>query len=94
MYILYYTSMVLGAGWAVRCFFSFLGPHPRHREVPRLGVQLELQLPAYTTATATRDPSLIYDLHQRSCQRQILNPPSEIRDQIHILMDTNQVHYH
>ena len=25
-------------------------------EVPRLGVKLELQLPAYTTATATPDP--------------------------------------
>ena len=25
-------------------------------EVPRLGVELGLQLPAYTTATATRDP--------------------------------------
>ena len=27
-------------------------------EVPRLGVKSELQLPAYTTATATQDPSL------------------------------------
>ena len=38
----------------------FLGPHPRHMvEVPRLGVQLELQLPAYTTATApTPQPQL------------------------------------
>ena len=33
-------------------FFSFLGPHPQHMEVPRLGVESELQLPAYTTATA------------------------------------------
>ena len=31
-------------------------------EVPRLGVELELQLAAYTIATATPDPSLIYDL--------------------------------
>ena len=23
-------------------FFCFLGPHPRHMEVPRLGVELEL----------------------------------------------------
>ena len=23
-------------------FFSFLGPHPRHQEVPRLGVESEL----------------------------------------------------
>ena len=35
----------------------FLGPHLRHMEVPRLGVELELQLPAYTTATVTQDPS-------------------------------------
>ena len=25
-------------------FFSFLGPHPQHMEVPRLGVKSELQL--------------------------------------------------
>ena len=31
-------------------FLSF--SHPWHMEVPRLGVKSELQLPAYTTATA------------------------------------------
>ena len=31
--------------------FVFLGLHPWHIEVPRLGVSSELQLPAYTTAT-------------------------------------------
>ena len=31
-------------------------------EIPRLGVELELQLPAYTTATATGDPSFVCDL--------------------------------
>ena len=30
-------------------------------EVPRLGVELELKLPAYATATAMPDPSHIYD---------------------------------
>ena len=41
----------------VETFFSFfLGPHLRHMEVPRLGVKLELLLPAYTTATAKPDP--------------------------------------
>ena len=30
-------------------------------EVPRLGVESELQLPAYTTVTAIRDPSCICD---------------------------------
>ena len=29
--------------------FVFLGPHPQHMEVPRLGVQMELQLLAYPT---------------------------------------------
>ena len=33
--------------------FAFLGPHPRPMEVPRLGVESELQLLVYTTATAT-----------------------------------------
>ena len=42
--------------------FVFLGPHLWHMEVPRLGVTLELQLPAYTMARATRDPSCICDL--------------------------------
>ena len=57
--------------------FSFLGMHPRHMEVPRLGVESELQLPAYTTATATQDPSHACDLHHSSWQCRTLNPPSE-----------------
>ena len=32
-------------------FFFFLGLHPWHVEVPMLGDELEMQLPAYTTAT-------------------------------------------
>ena len=34
----------------IRTFFSFLVPHlhPRHMEIPRLGDELELQLPTYT----------------------------------------------
>ena len=52
-------------------------------EVPSLGVELELQLPVYTTTTATPD------LSSRRCQ--ILNPLSEARDQTHNLMDPSQV---
>ena len=37
-------------------FFCFLWPHPQHMEVPRLGVELELQVQAYTTAIAMLDP--------------------------------------
>ena len=48
--------------------FCFLGPHPWHMVIPRLGVELELQLPAYTTAAATPDPSCVCDLHHSSRQ--------------------------
>ena len=43
-------------------FLLFLGPYPRHMEVPRPGVESELQLPAYTTAIYTQDLSHICDL--------------------------------
>ena len=69
----------------------FLGPHLQHMEVPRLGVESELKLLAYVTATATRDPSCVCDLHHSSWQNQIFNPLSEARDWIGILMDTTQV---
>ena len=54
--------------------------HPQHKEVPRLGVELELQLLAYTTVIAMQDPSLICNLHHSSQQHQILNPLSKARD--------------
>ena len=69
----------------------FLGLHLQHVEVPRLGVKSELQLLAYTTATATRDPSCICDLHHSSWQHHILNPPNEARDRTFILMDTSPI---
>ena len=34
----------------------FLGPHLWHIEVPRPGVEVEQQLPPYTTATAMLNP--------------------------------------
>ena len=64
-------------------FFLFsllLGLHLWHMEITRLGVQSELQLPAYTTATATSDLSCICNLHHSSWQCQILNPLNEARD--------------
>ena len=44
----------------------FLGSHVWHMEVPRLGVESELQLPPCATATATQDPSHINDLYCNS----------------------------
>ena len=57
---------------------------PADMEVPRLGVESELQLPATATATATPDLSHICNLRQQ----QILNLLSEARDGTHILTDT------
>ena len=56
-------------------FFVFLGPHPKHEEVPRLGVESELQLPASTS----------------SRQHRILNPLSGDRDRTQVLGDTSWV---
>ena len=54
----------------------FVGLHLQHLEVPRLGVELELQCLTYATATATSDPSCTCNLHHSSR----LNPLSEARD--------------
>ena len=77
-------------------FFVLLGLHSWHMEVPRLGVELELQLPAYTTAraTATWDLSQVCDLHHSSRKRQTLNPLSEVRNGTCILLGASQIHFH
>ena len=73
--------------------FCFLGPHPRRVEVPRLGVESELQLPAYITTTATQDPSRVYNLQHTSWQYQILNPLNEARDRTCNLMVPSQIRF-
>ena len=65
--------------------------HPRHMEVPRLGVELELQLLAYATATARPDTSCICNLHHSPRQHWILNPLGKTRDRTCILMGTSQI---
>ena len=62
-----------------------------HTEVPRLGVQSELRPPAYTTATATPDPSRVCHLRCSSCQHRILSPLIEARDQTPILTYPSRV---
>ena len=51
-------------------------------EVLRLGVESELLLPAYTTATAMWDLSRVCDLHHSSQQRWIRYPLGKARDRI------------
>ena len=61
-------------------------------EVPRLGVESELQLPAYATATATQ-------IQATSVTSQLMampdppDPLSEARDQTRILMDTRWIRF-
>ena len=68
--------------------FYFFRATPAAYESSRLGVESELQLPAYATATAMPDTSHIFDLHHSSWPRWIFNPLGKARDQTHILMDT------
>ena len=87
-------SMEVKTGFLVLIYFiyiCFVGLHPQHMEVSRLGVKLELQLPPYTTATAMRDLSHLCNLHHSSWQQWIFNSLSEAREQTHILMDASQV---
>ena len=63
-------------------------------EVPRLVVESDMQLPAYAMVTAIWDLSRVCDLHHSLRQHQILDPLSEVRDRIHILMDASWIHCH
>ena len=57
-------------------------------EVPRLGVESELLLPTYATATAMPDLSHNCNLLHSLRQCRILNPLSETRDQTCTFTDT------
>ena len=73
--------------------FIFLGLHLWHMEIPRLGVKLEPQLQAYTTAIATQDLSRVCGLHHSSWQCWIFNPLSKARDRTYVPMDASRVCY-
>ena len=62
-------------------------------EVPGLGVESELWLLTYTTATATQDLSRICDLHHSSQQWWLFNPLSRARDWTCVLTDASQIHF-
>ena len=55
----------------------FLGLRPWHMEVPGLGVESELQLLANATATATKDPSHVCDLHPPQLKALLDPQPTE-----------------
>ena len=72
-------------------FLVYLCLHPQYMEVTRLWVKLELQPPAFLTATW--NPSHGCDLHCSSQQCQILNPLSGTRGRTCVLMDTHWICY-
>ena len=63
-------------------------------EVPRLGVLLELQLPAYTTTTEMPDPSCICNVQHSSQQCWILSPLGKARAPAHNFTVPSQIHFH
>ena len=81
------------SGVCVCVCVCLLGLNPWHMEVPKPGVKLELQLPTYTSGTATPGLSCVCDLYHSSWQHWILNPLSEARDRTCDLMDTNRIHF-
>ena len=86
-----YTILFICLFVCLFIYLVFLGPHPKYTEVPRLGVELEIQLLAYTRATATQDLSHVCDWHHILWQRRILNPMSKARDRTSILRNPGQV---
>ena len=95
-FLTFLSFQVLGTFSSLGCvffFFNFLGPHLQLIKIPRLGVELERQLPVYTTATATQDPSHVCNLHQSSRQRWILNPRSEAGDGTRNLMVHGRIRF-
>jgi len=83
--------------------FVFWGLHLWHMEVPRLGVELELQLLAYTTTTTPPDLRRVCNLHYSSQQHWILNhssgkywildPLSKARDRTRNLMVPSRIRF-
>ena len=93
-YIEYIGNILITICYYLFLFFSFLGPHLWHMEVPRLGVESELQLPGSAKAIAMCDSSRGCDLYHSSLQHWIPNPQSTARNRTCILMDTTQLHFH
>ena len=63
-------------------------------EVPRLGVELELYLLAYTTAKQCRIQVTSVTYPTAHGNAGILNPLSKARDRICILMDPRHIRFH
>ena len=92
-----YLNIVCVTNWKARflnfLFSCFFRAAPKPYEIPRLGVELGLELQAYTTAIAMRDQSHVCNLYHSSQQHRIPDPLSKARDRTHMLMDTGWIHF-
>ena len=82
------------SGFFTFFFFFFLGLHQWHMEVPRLGGRIGATAVGLATATATPDPSLVFNPHHSSQPHQLLNPLSKARDRTCILMVPSRLRFH
>ena len=82
----------------VFCFLVFVFFFLLFRATPTacrgLGIESELWLLTYTTATEMQDLSHVCDLQQSSKQYQIPDPLSKARGQTHFLMNTSWICFH
>ena len=79
--------------WFFFFFCFYLGPHPWHMEVSRPGVELELQLLAYATATAVRSEPHLQSTPQLT-EKLDPRPTEWSQGSNRILMDTGQFCFH
>ena len=95
-FVFRYLNSLLHYVYFFASFFFFSGPHLQHMDFPRLGVESEPQLLAYTTAIATAiwNPNRVFDLHHSSWRCWIRNPLIEASIQTHVLMDSSQACLH
>ena len=73
----------------IKVFFRAAPTAYEHMEVPSLGVEWELQLPAYTTATARHDRSHVCDIHYTTAHSLL----SDARNGTYIFTDTSQTRF-
>ena len=85
------SDLSLAYGFTKLSIYLAAGPHPHNTEVPRRGVESELQPPAYPTATATPDPSRICDPPRSSREHWIPDPLSEARDRTRSLTRSSRI---
>ena len=83
------SSLLVILFYLFNYFFFNLGPHLQHVEVPRLGVEEELQLPIPAWPQQRRIPAESETYTAAHSNTRSFNPLSKARNPTHILMGTS-----